>query len=137
MTVGAPGAPAVEAGFQAGATQPPPPAGQPVESTAWEEKWVPWNTGEEEADMGFAVFGHLGLGSRLNDPPAGAGTVSARNGLRVGVTAIFRPIRWFGFGLGYEHADLDRDEENVDDLNFKNTYRTRRDSAESVAARRG
>lgn len=123
MTVGAPGAAAVEgqAGFQGPAA--PPPAGQPVESTAWEEKWVPWDTGEEEADMGFAVFGHLGLGSRLNDPPASAGSVSARNGLRVGITAIFRPIRWFGFGLGYEHADLDRDEENVDDLNFQNTYR--------------
>jgi len=123
MNVGTPGtAPAVEGSAtmapapMADTAATPPPA-------AWEDRWVPWDTGEEEADMGFAVFGHLGLGSRLNDPPAGAGEASGRNGLRIGATAIFRPIRWFGVGIGYEHADLDRDESVPDDLNFKNTYR--------------
>lgn len=86
----------------AGADAPsaPPPA------TDWEEKWVPWNTGEAEADMGFAFFGHLGLGTRLNEGPAGE--PSAPNGLRIGITGIFRPIRYFGFGIGYEHADIER-----------------------------
>jgi OmpA-OmpF porin, OOP family len=75
----------------------------------WEDAWLPWDTGEEFAGLGFAVFGHLGFGHRFNDPPAGAGVVEAANGLRVGATAIFRPIRWFGFGIGFEHSDLDRD----------------------------
>ncbi|HTJ85381.1 MAG TPA: thrombospondin type 3 repeat-containing protein, partial [Polyangiaceae bacterium] len=123
MTVGTPGTAAAVEGTATGTVAPQADQAAPPASSTWEDKWVPWDTGEEEADMGFAVFGHLGLGSRLNDPPAGAGEVSARNGLRVGVTALFRPIRWFGVGIGYEHADLDRDESPVDDLNFKNTYR--------------
>lgn len=111
-------APGGQVSFGGGLSTPPPPA-----AGAWEEKWVPWNTGEEEADMGFAVFGHLGLGSRLNDPAPGIGEIEAANGLRVGVTAIFRPIRYFGVGLGYEHADLNRDRTDLDDLTFRNTYR--------------
>jgi len=85
-----------------------------------EETWMPWNTGGEEADMGFAFFGHLGLGSRLNDGPAG--DPDAPNGLRIGITGIFRPIRYFGFGIGYEHADLERTRNNsVDGAVFEDS----------------
>ena len=89
----------------------------------WEDAWLPWNTGEEFAGMGFAVFGHLGVGNRLNDPPAGAGVIESPNGLRVGATAIFRPIRYFGFGVGYEHADLSRDRNDIDSESFTTIFR--------------
>jgi outer membrane protein OmpA-like peptidoglycan-associated protein len=87
----------------------------------WEEKWVPWNTGEAEADMGFSFFGHLGLGHRFNEGPSGE--PDAPNGIRIGVTGIFRPIRWFGFGIGYEHADLERTTVDESSTEFRDTYR--------------
>jgi OOP family OmpA-OmpF porin len=112
---------AVEATATAGATSSGPTTD--TSGTTSEDGWVAWNTGEKDANMGFAIFGHLGLGHRFNDPPAAAGEVSARNGIRVGVTAIFRPIRWFGFGVGYEHADLDRDRADIDEVSYRTTFR--------------
>ncbi len=100
---------AISADAQVGAQAPAPAADSA--GGEWEDTWMPWNTGGKDASMGFSFYGHLGLGNRFNDPPAAAGEVSARNGLRVGLTAIFRPIRWFGFGVGYEHADLEKSDE--------------------------
>ena len=109
------------AGADAGATGAAPAAD--AAAGEWEDAWYPWNTGGEDASMGFAFFGHLGLGHRFNDPPETVGEVNSRTGLRIGITGIFRPIRWFGFGLGYEHADLGRDRTDVDSLAFKNSFR--------------
>ncbi len=107
-------APALEA-------QTPPAPG--ADTVQWEDSWEPWNTGGEEAGLGFGFFGHLGLSHRFNDPPAAVNEINSRTGLRVGITGIFRPIRWFGFGVGYEHADLERDRTDIDEVSFDNTYR--------------
>ncbi|MFO0550630.1 MAG: OmpA family protein [Polyangiaceae bacterium] len=97
------------------AAQPAPDAGSTTE-----DKWVPWDSGGEDASLGLALFGHLGLGHRLNDGPTGE--PEARNGLRVGATFIVRPIRWFGFGIGYEHADIDKDTVDTEE-EFRNLSR--------------
>ncbi|MBL9021587.1 MAG: OmpA family protein [Myxococcales bacterium] len=103
-------------GASADAPSGPPPAAD------WEEKWVPWDTGEAEADMGFAFFGHLGVGSRLNEGPAG--DPAGPNGLRIGITGIFRPIRYFGFGVGFEHADIERTRTDLPDQHsYDDAYR--------------
>ncbi len=98
------------------------PTTQP--SGEWEDTWVPWNTGEAEADMGFAFFGHLGLGHRFNEGPVGQ--IEAPNGLRIGITGIFRPIRYFGFGVGFEHADLERtrNDTGIDETGATKAFRT-------------
>ncbi|MBL8743790.1 MAG: hypothetical protein JNK04_21925, partial [Myxococcales bacterium] len=112
---------------QPGAPATPPAPSAPAANEQWEDAWMPWNTGEEFAGMGFAVFGHLGVGNRFDDPTTvQPETEIARNGLRVGATAIFRPIRWFGFGIGYEHADLGREQtdlETDDSETFARTFR--------------
>jgi outer membrane protein OmpA-like peptidoglycan-associated protein len=88
----------------------------------WEDSWEPWNTGGEEANLGFAFFGHLGLGHRFDEAPPGT-QLNTRDGLRFGITGIFRPIRWFGFGVGYEHADLERDRKDVPEERFETVFR--------------
>jgi hypothetical protein len=108
------------AGASASGTATADEATPPPGSGEWEEKWMPWNTGGEDANMGFAFFGHLGLGSRLNEGPLGE--ADAPNGLRIGITGIFRPIRYFGFGIGYEHADLERTRQDVEG-DFRDTTR--------------
>ena len=97
-------------------------AAAPDAGVRWEDSWEPWNTGGEEANLGFAFFGHLGLGHRFDEAPAGS-QLNTRDGLRVGITGIFRPIRWFGFGVGYEHADLERDRKDVAEERFETVYR--------------
>ena len=79
----------------------------------WENKWVGWNTGGPEATYGLGAFAHLGVGHRFNHSPvpdAGANSGASPNGLLIGIDAIFRFNRYFGVGLGYEHADLGRDQ---------------------------
>jgi OOP family OmpA-OmpF porin len=87
------------------------------------DEWVTYDTGGEDADYGFAVFGGIGLGHRLNDPPNASGDDVDRDGLRLAVTGLFRPIRWLGVGVGYEHADLERDQGDGVDGSFENVSR--------------
>ncbi len=84
-------------------------SGAPAAEGPMDDEWVTYGTGGEEADYGFAFFGHLGLGHRFDDPSNASGDDVDRDGLRLGIAGMFRPTRWFGVGVGFEHADLERD----------------------------
>ncbi len=78
----------------------------------YEDKWVPWNSGGPGASFGLGLFAHLGVGHRFNHSPvpdAGTNSGASSNGLLIGIDAIVRINRYFGLGVGYEHADLGHD----------------------------
>ena len=94
-----------------GAAAPAPAAAAPAPEM--ESTWEPWNTGGDEASYGLAVFGHIGVGHRFNNSPIGDinpdTNVISDNGFLIGIDGIVRINRYFGVGVGYEHADLGQD----------------------------
>lgn len=86
----------------ADAAAAPDAAPAPVEVS----DWTGWNTGGKEAGFGFAMMPHIGMGHRFNEASApGAGP----NSLLLGADVLLRFNKYFGLGIGYEHAGYDNE----------------------------
>lgn len=87
-----------------------------------ETELVSWGAaGKEQVGTSFAVFGHLGFGTRLNNSPYGE--PFEPSGPLFGISALAKPMWWFSLGLGYEHLNFGQDRKDEEPALFKEVER--------------
>ncbi len=87
-----------------------------------ETEVVSWGAaGKDQVGTSFAVFGHLGFGTRLNDSPYGE--PFEPSGPLFGISGFVKPVWRFSVGLGYEHLNFGQDRKDEGSTVFKEVER--------------